>query len=200
MNDSIMWDARYREDGHAYGTTPSLYLLEKKDLLKPGQRAALPADGSGRNGIWLAEQGLEVLSIDFSREAQDRARQLASERGVKLSFEQADVATWAWPAESFDWVVSIYCHHAEEDRARIHAAMLNSLKPGGHFLLEGFHADQMLYQSGGPRDLSKLFTEEKLRADFADAEIIELRKELVNLNESRLHRGPGMLVRALVRR
>lgn len=200
MSDSTMWDVRYREDGHAYGTAPSLYLVEKKELLKPGQCAALPADGSGRNAIWLAERGLKALSIDFSREAQDRARQLAAERGVKVAFELADVGEWAWPAESFDWVISIYCHHAEEDRARIHAAMFNSLKPGGYFLLEGFHADQLRYQSGGPRDRSKLLTEENLRADFADAEILEVRKDLVELNESRLHRGPGVLMRMLAKR
>lgn len=200
MSDSTMWDERYRADGHAYGTAPSIYLQEKRGLFKPGQRAALPADGSGRNGVWLAEQGMDVVSIDFSHEAQVRARQLAAERGVRVAFEQADVTEWTWPAASFDWVVSIYCHHDAAERAQVHAKMLNALKPGGYFLLEGFHEDQMKYQSGGPRDVTKLFSEEKLRADFAGAEIIELRKELVNLDESRLHRGPGMLVRLLARR
>ena len=32
------------------------------------------ADGEGRNGVWLAEQGLHVLSVDISRVAQDKAR------------------------------------------------------------------------------------------------------------------------------
>ncbi len=195
-----MWNERYRVEGFAYGVEPSLYLKEKRDLFHPGQRALVPADGGGRNGVWLAERGLSVLSVDFSSEGLARAEELAAARGVSIEVEQVDLAAWRWPVGAFDWIVSIYCHFAAADRARIHRAMLGALKPGGHILLEAFHKEQIGYHSGGPRDVGMLYDEESLRADFADARVLEFRKERIELDESRLHRGPGVLVRMFVRK
>jgi SAM-dependent methyltransferase len=195
-----MWDERFRDEGHAYGTAPSLYLVEKRALLKPGQRALAPADGGGRNGVWLAQQGLAVHAVDLSSEGLARARELAIARGVSIQLEQADLLEWAWPVAAYDWVVSVYCHLPADARPRVHRAMLGALKPGGYLLLEAFHTDQLAYHSGGPRDEGMLMTEERLRSDFEGAEIVEFRKALVQLDESRLHRGPGMLVRFLARR
>jgi 2-polyprenyl-3-methyl-5-hydroxy-6-metoxy-1,4-benzoquinol methylase len=55
------------------------------------------ADGEGRNGVWLAEQGLDVLSIDFSPTALRKARALAAEHYVTVTFQQADIHTWDYP-------------------------------------------------------------------------------------------------------
>lgn len=199
-NGAQMWDQRFREEGHAYGTEPSRYLREKQGLLRRGQRALVPADGGGRNGVWLAEQGLDVTSVDFSAEGLARARELAAARGVHVHFVHADLLEWDWPASAYDWVVAIYFHLPPEPRKRVHAAMLRALRPGGHLLLEAFHTAQLNYTSGGPRDAALLFDEAQLRADFAEADIVEYREERVWLDESRLHRGPGMLVRMLARR
>ena len=78
--------------------------------------------------------------------------------------------------------------------------MLRAVKPGGHVLIEAFAREQLGYQSGGPRDADMLFSEEVLLADFDGAEILALRRELVQLDEGPLHRGPGMLIRLLARR
>ncbi len=195
-----MWDERFRAEGHAYGVEPSLYLKEHRPMLRRGQRALVPADGGGRNGVWLAEQGLDVTSVDISAEGLARGRELAAARGAPVRFVHADLFAWAWPEAACDWIVSVYFHMPRPIRPRLHAAMLRALKPGGHLLIEGFHREQMACQSGGPRDETMLLDETELRADFASAEIRELRKELVHLDESRLHRGPGVLVRMLVRR
>ena len=63
---------------------------------KAGKALAV-ADGEGRNGVWLAEQGLDVLSVDFSPAAQAKAKALAARRGVAVRFVQADVTAWDWP-------------------------------------------------------------------------------------------------------
>ena len=59
----------------------------------------------GRNGVWLAEQGLDVLSVDGSAAAQDKARRLALyRRGVRLRLELADLTTWAMPRQALTWL------------------------------------------------------------------------------------------------
>ena len=67
-------------------------------------------------------------------------------------------------------------------------------------LVEAFAVEQLRYASGGPRDPEMLCTEERLRGDFAEADVLEVRRDLVQLDEGPLHRGPGMLMRLLARR
>lgn len=88
------WEDRYRVPDYVFGTEPNYFLLSCKALLPRSGKALAVADGEGRNGIWLAEQGLEVLSLDFSPSAQQKARALAKQRGVTLTMAQADVHAW----------------------------------------------------------------------------------------------------------
>ena len=191
----LMWDQRFRDEGHAYGVAPSMYLREKSHLLRPGQTALTVADGGGRNAVWLAEQGLAVTVVDLSGEGIARARELAAIRGVSLCAIHADVLAWECPIEAFDLVVAIYFHLPPDARRCAHQKMATALKPGGHLIIEGFHVDQLHFRSGGPRDASMLFDEALLREDFDALEIVEVRTERVTLNESRLHSGDAMLVR-----
>ena len=66
---------------------PNAFLAAQASRLTPGWSALALADGEGRNGVWLAEQGLEVLSVDSSSVAQEKARRLARSRGVELRIE-----------------------------------------------------------------------------------------------------------------
>ena len=82
--------------------------------------------------------------------------------------------------------------------------MLAALKPGGLIILEAFTPDQLEYKkrygSGGPGDLSLLFTSEMLRKDFAPAEPLLLEERVVDLKEGIFHKGPGAVVRAVFRK
>jgi SAM-dependent methyltransferase len=194
------WDERFRPAELPYGESPSHFLVEQLPRLGPPGVALLPGDGGGRNGIWLATQGWLAKSLDFSPIALERAREKALRRGVPLDTEQADVTTWRWPDSTFDLVASVYLHLPSSIRPAVHQSMLRAVKPGGHVLIEAFAREQLGYQSGGPRDADMLFSEEVLLADFDGAEILALRRELVQLDEGPLHRGPGMLIRLLARR
>ena len=105
MSELERWEARFAAPGYHFGTEPNAFLKSKAGLLKPGQKALSIADGEGRNGVFLAEQGLDVLTMDFSPTALAKAQALAKERGVTIRTEQADLDTWQWPVEAFDVVV-----------------------------------------------------------------------------------------------
>ena len=55
------WNSRFSEPGYAYGTEPNAFLVSQKHYLLPGLKALAVGDGEGRNGVWLAQQGLDVL-------------------------------------------------------------------------------------------------------------------------------------------
>ena len=199
-NPKAMWDERYSHAEAVYGETANEFLQSQAFRLKPGMRVLVPADGYGRNGIWLAKQGLQVHSIDLSPVGVERARKAAEAAGVKITQEQADLSTWNWPVAECDAVIAIFFQIPSEMRARIHGSMLHALKSGGIVILQAFSPAQLQFKSGGPKQVDLLYTTEQLREDFAGAEIIELEEKVVELKEGHMHSGPGAVVQAVFRR
>lgn len=194
------WEQRYSEPGFAYGTEPNAFLASQSQHLRPGAKALVVGDGEGRNGVWLAQQGLRVTSVDYAQAGLDKARALAAERGVSLDTRLADLTQWDWPRGAYDVVVAIYVHFAPELRPQAHTAMLQALKPGGVLILEAFHKDQMGYDSGGPPRRDMLYTADLLRQDFAEGQFALLEETVTRLDEGRYHVGEGAVVRAVVHR
>jgi SAM-dependent methyltransferase len=194
------WNSRYAEPGYAYGTEPNAFLVAQKKYLRPGGKALAVADGEGRNGVWLAQQGLDVLSVDTSEAGLEKARELAADRGVRLRTEQADLTTWTWPEARYDLVAAIFIHFPPEVRARMHRAMFQALKPGGMLILEAFTPEQLQYRSGGPPLVEMLYTADMLRIDFAGGEILRIEGLVTELAEGKYHRGPAAVVRLQLRR
>jgi hypothetical protein len=83
-NEPPAWDQRYAGEDYLFGERPNRFLASQAPRLKRGQSALALADGEARNGVWLAEQGLDVLSVDASAVAQAKARRLARSRGVQI--------------------------------------------------------------------------------------------------------------------
>jgi cyclopropane fatty-acyl-phospholipid synthase-like methyltransferase len=198
--NSDFWNTRYAEAGYAYGTEPNAFLVSQRNHLKPGMQALAVADGEGRNGVWLAQQGLEVLSVDASEIGLRKARELAADRGVSFRTEQVDLTAWQWPEAVFDVVVAIYVHFPPEVRARMHRAMFEALTPGGALILEAFTPAQLRYKSGGPPVAEMLYTADMLKIDFAGGEILLLEETVTDLAEGKYHRGPAAVVRLVIRR
>src|SRR5580698_2111861 len=108
MSEQERWETRFRSSDYVFGKEPNAFLKSQARRLHPGQAALSIADGEGRNGVWLAEQGLDVLTIDYSPAALARARALAADRGVGLRTEVTDVFAWCWPANTFDVIAAIF--------------------------------------------------------------------------------------------
>src|SRR5450759_3372515 len=106
------WDSRYAGDEYLFGEAPNAFLAAQASRLQPGKSALALADGEGRNGVWLAEQGLKVLSIDSSAVAQEKARRLALARGVHIQLELVDLSTWSFPESRFDVIAAIFIQFA----------------------------------------------------------------------------------------
>lgn len=194
------WDTRYAGEALLFGEAPNRFLAAQSARLKHGWSALAVADGEGRNGVWLAEQGLAVLSIDASAVAQAKARRLAASRRVDLQFELADLETWSFPQAAFDVVAGIFIQFANPSlRARLFRAMQRALKPGGLILLEGYRPEQLAYGTGGPRIVENLYTEAMLRDAFAEFEILQLNAYDAVIEEGAGHRGMSALIDLVAR-
>ena len=189
------WQARYAAPGYLFGTAPNEFIRSKAHLLRRGQSALAIADGEGRNGVFLAEQGLDVLSVDFSPVAQEKVRKLAAERGVTLRIEEADMRTWHWPPAAFDVVAAIFFQFATPpERAAIFAGIKRTLKPGGLLLLQGYGPKQLEYKTGGPSRLDRLYTRELLEDAFGDFSSLEIHEHDSVIQEGPRHAGMSALI------
>ena len=189
------WNQRFAGESYYFGTEPNAFLVSQRDRFRAGQRVLAVADGEGRNGVWLAKLGLEVLSVDFSPIALAKARKLAAAEGVSLATEEADLRSWDWGAARFDVVVAIFIQFATPtERAAIFAGMKAALKLGGLLLLQGYGVRQLEYRTGGPSQIEHLYSADLLRSAFADMKILHLAEHVAEIHEGSGHNGLSALV------
>jgi len=192
---SDFWNARYATDDYIFGTAPNVFLASQVTLIRPGMQALAIADGEGRNGVWLAEQGAQVHAIDVSPLALDKARKLAAERGVALEIEQADVLNWNWPEAAYDLVAAIFIQFAPPpERDRIIAGIRRTLKPGGVLILQVYMPKQIEFVTGGPGNPANMYTAELLREWFGDWDIQHLAEHESLISEGTHHHGMSALI------
>ncbi len=196
-----IWNERFAGEEYLFGTEPNTFLRSQQALLKPGMSCLAVADGEGRNGVWLAEQGLDVLSVDSSPIGLEKARRLAQQRGVMLQIEQADLAGWTWGEARFDVVAAIFIQFAPPGlRETMFEQIKGCLKPGGLLLLQGYTPRQLEYKTGGPSQIENLYTEPMLCAAFADMEIVQLHEHDEVIREGAGHSGMSALIDLVARK
>jgi len=190
-----MWDQRYAREDYLFGTEPNALLQRQAARLSAGQSALAVADGEGRNGVWLAERGLNVASVDISMVGVAKARRLARKRGVDIAFERADLKHWDFPHNAFDVVVAIFIQFAPPAlRDRIFTGMRAALKPGGILMLRGYRPKQLDYGTGGPKEVEQLYTRSLLETAFGDLNIVSLEEHDSEIHEGDGHSGMSALI------
>jgi cyclopropane fatty-acyl-phospholipid synthase-like methyltransferase len=201
MSEQERWEKRFSAPDYVFGKEPNAFLKAQARRLIPGQIALAVADGEGRNGVWLAEQGLDVLAIDQSAAALAKARSLAQERGVKLSTELADITTWPWPTAAFNVIVAIFIQVLfPVERPAFFAKMKRALKPGGLLLMQGYRPEQLTYRTGGPSDVERLYTRAILEEAFGDMAEVDIREHDSAISEGSGHVGMSALIDLVARK
>ena len=193
-----MWDEQYTSDDFVYGSVPNSFLASNAKILT-GPVLSL-AEGEGRNAVFLASLGLDVLAVDGSEAGLDKANKLASSRDLSIRTEVADLATYEPPENSFGSVVSISAHLPSLIRKRLHRLVERCLKPGGIMLLEAYTLAQLARNTGGPKDPDLLMACRELETEFPNFELIlsrEIEREVI---EGKFHTGLASVVQFIARK
>ena len=115
--------------------------------LEPGARVLDLACGHGRHAIRLAGRGMRVTGLDLSEIFLERARDDARAADVDVRWVRADMREIPFEAE-FDAVVNVFTAFGYlEDDAQDQRAIDGvgrALAPGGAFLLETIHRDNLI--------------------------------------------------------
>ena len=122
--DRVKWNDKYREQDHP--TEPS-GLVREFFGLAPGRRALDIAAGSGRNALFMAEQGFAVDAIDIAEEG----LALFSGRHPGIRPICADLDIFDIPTGRYDLILNtLYLNR------RLFPQIREGLSPGGLLIFE----------------------------------------------------------------
>ena len=191
-----MWDVRYSDVEYVYGTEPNTFLVSVVDQIPKGRVLSL-AEGEGRNGVYLAGLGYKVLGVDSSAVGLGKAQRLAEERGVTLETQVADLANFHIKPNSWDAVISIFCHLPSGIRSSVHHKVVAGLRPGGVLVLEAYTPAQLKLKTGGPATADMLMTLDSLRQELSGLRFTHAREAEREVVEGKYHTGRAAVVQVV---
>ena len=200
-----MWNARYRSQDFVYGKEPNRFFKDTLEKFNLSGEILLPGEGEGRNAVYAAQKGLQVVAFDISKEGRIKALKLAQEQNVRIRYEVGEITDLAIEDHQFDVAAFIFVHLPPHLRQSLHHETARLIKPGGIVILEGFSKSNLESrlenpEIGGPNNLEMLFSEDDIRSDFRDFEILELQEVNVELREGNTHNGFGNFIRFVGRK
>lgn len=191
-----VWNERYQGENYVFGTKPNDFLRDYAHVLPADGNILCLGDGEGRNGVYLAEQGFRVTSLDLSEVGLNKAKKLAESRGVEIQTRLQDLALMDWAQEKWDGIVSIFCHLPPDLRKNVHQGIPRALKSRGVFLMEAYTPKQLQYKNGGPSNVDWLVTESivKNELNLQWKHLVELDRQM---NEGSGHVGLSAVIQVI---
>jgi len=181
--DQVRWDRQHAAghgSDHASGFLKEILLSDSWPI--PRGRALDIATGKGRNAIFLAEHGFDVVAIDVSPVALDEARQRAAGKSLSISWQQADLERIELPEATYDLVVD-FNYLQRSLIPQIKAA----LKPGGHVIFETYLIGQEIL--GHPKNPAYLLRHNELLELFRDFRVLCYREGKFSAGEETAFRA-----------
>lgn len=197
------WDERYSEREFVYGEEPNDFLVKHYSEIKQGGRVLCLAEGEGRNGVFLARKGFEVVAVDQSGVGLKKAEKLAERYGVNISTKVIDMHDLHLVDEQWDAIVSIFAHVPPHVRKRLHSEVFSGLKGDGVLIFEGFTPEQLeMAGKGGPppTQAELLVPYSDLIEELHDLKILYSSQKERILSEGKLHQGMCSVVQVLAKK
>lgn len=118
---------------YIWGMEPSSFARQVAPLLPPGTRILDLGCGEGRDSVFFAAQGFDVVGVDISRAGIAKAERLAEARGVQVRWLVGDMARLDYP-DPFALIYSCGTLHyvPRRKRARLITRLQALTRPGDH--------------------------------------------------------------------
>lgn len=193
------WDERFAKQEYIYGTEPIPFFKNFIDEQPPGNILLL-AEGEGKHAVYSATKGWNVDAVDYSESGRKKALKLASKKKVEFNYLVSDLSEYKPESGKYDAVGLFYFHVGEELRISTHKKAIESLKKGGHIILQCFSEEQLKFNSGGPKKIDYLYTLEQIFIDFQDLDLVKFEKLEMEINEGNHHKGMASIIQFIGRK
>ena len=137
--DKDRWNSKYETKVYLFGEKPIPFLADNVHLLPKGKVLDI-AMGEGRNGVYLATQGFEVLGLDISEKGLEKAHNLAKKNKVTIETKVVDLESFTLEPNSYDVILCTY--YMQKD---LFKQFQSALKPGGMIVVETYNVDYLKY-------------------------------------------------------
>ena len=188
------WDEKYSIADYYYGLLPNHFLKSSVRLLPKNSKVLCIGEGEGRNAVFLSSLGFSVTAVDFSEVARKKALELAEQQKVQVDYQVSDLSHFDFGLDKWDAVISIFCHLSPQFRTEVHDKIQKSLKKGGLVIMQAYTPEQLSFQTGGPKDVQMLYTENILRSDFQQFEWVQLVPSIEEIQEGIGHHGISSVI------
>ena len=189
------WDERFSIEDYLFGAEPAQALVKLEHYLIPQGDTLVIADGEGRNSVYLASKGFKVTATDASTVANVKAKALAASRNVAVDYQVEDFFDIDWSAKQYDNIVGIFFQFIPPDKIKqVLTALRTAIKKGGTLLIHGYTPQQIELATGGPKDVSLMYTKELFEDMFENVEILVNKEYQMQLTEGSGHNGPSALI------
>jgi SAM-dependent methyltransferase len=133
------WDERYASADQLWSGAPNAALVDAAERHAPG-RAVDVGCGEGADAVWLARRGWQVVGLDVSGVALERAARHAAESEVAVHWLHAGLLDAGLEPASFDLVSAQYPVLLKTSGSVAERILIDSVAPGG-LLAFVHHAD-----------------------------------------------------------
>ena len=140
LKDKEKWNRNYGDSKHVSERTPCEWMTDNVDLLTGTGHALDIAAGTGRNAVYAASLGYDVVGIDISEEGIKKIRAQAKEKNVNVSTIVADLDNYKLEENSFDLILCFYFLNRS-----LFKEIERAVKPGGLVIFETFTIDHLKY-------------------------------------------------------
>jgi tellurite methyltransferase len=137
--DKDRWNNKYETEVYLFGEKPIPFLIDNVHLLPKGKVLDI-AMGEGRNGVYLATQGFDVLGLDISEKGLEKAHKLANKNNVTIETKVVDLENFTLEPNSYDVILCTY--YMQRD---LFKQFQSALKPGGMIVVETYNVDYLKY-------------------------------------------------------
>jgi SAM-dependent methyltransferase len=191
-----MWNERYGKPEYAFGTKPNDFLVSVASQIPQGRILCL-GEGEGRNAVYLASLGYEVVAVDQSEVGLAKAEKLAAQQGVQIQTIVADLAELIIEPNTWQGVVSIFCHLPSALWRQVHSAAIVGLTSGGMLVLELYTPRQLEFKTGGPNNVDMLVSLETVKSKLTELHWKIAREVDREVLEGAYHTGLAAVVQIL---
>ncbi|MBC8287777.1 MAG: class I SAM-dependent methyltransferase [Nitrospinae bacterium] len=137
--DKDRWNNKYETEVYLFGEKPIPFLVDNVHLLPKGKVLDI-AMGEGRNGVYLATQGFDVLGLDISEKGLEKAHRLAKKNNVTIETKVVDLENFTLEPNTYDVILCSY--YMQKNLFR---QFQSALKPGGMIVVETYNIDYLKY-------------------------------------------------------
>ena len=169
MNLREFWEKGYESETTPFDREePDSWVVELENQGKIRGCILDSGCGPGRTALYLSLRGYEVIGMDISSNAIERAKRKAVEKRCSAQFQQADMCNLSGYKGRFDTVIDIGCLHSlfEEQLRRSYSETLHRIcRQGAMIYIRAFSSanPKSFHDTGLPLPA---LSEEQIRTSF----------------------------------